>query len=95
MNHKLKTVNPYFEQMWLGIKMFDIRENDRNFLPEDQVEFYEYNPQTDLFLARSITGRIHTIINDAQICKRKTVILLFKELTCFDRGKKTTIHRIC
>lgn len=95
MIHKLKTVNPYFDQMWIGEKMFDIRVNDRAYAPEDQIEFYEYNPQTDLFLARSITGKIQKIIDDPQICKRKTVILLFIELICYDRGKKVKSHRIC
>lgn len=94
ITHKLKTINPYFEQMWQGVKMFDIRLNDRNFQPGDLIEFYEYNAQTDLYLNRSIITKIEKIINDPLFCKRKMVILLIKEIICFERGKKIAIHKI-
>lgn len=35
MIHILKCGNPYFQEMWIGLKNFEIRKNDRDFQNED------------------------------------------------------------
>lgn len=41
MNHALKTDPGVFEDVWCGRKLFEIRLNDRNFQPHDQLELLE------------------------------------------------------
>lgn len=43
MKHKLKTITPYFSQIWEGKKTFEVRKNDRDFQPGDTLALKEYN----------------------------------------------------
>ena len=45
--HRLKTINPYFNDLWLGKKNFEIRKNDRGFHEGDKLILEEYNPNSD------------------------------------------------
>jgi len=40
--HKLKTVQPFFRDIWEGVKTFDVRFNDRNFQVGDRILLVEY-----------------------------------------------------
>jgi len=42
--HDLKCVQPFFEGVLTGTKNFEIRKNDRNFQPGDQLNLKEYDP---------------------------------------------------
>jgi hypothetical protein len=42
--HQLKTMPKYFEAVSMGIKNFEIRENDRDFNVGDFVELQEHDP---------------------------------------------------
>jgi ParB family transcriptional regulator, chromosome partitioning protein len=37
LTHELKCENPYFTDIWQGLKDFEIRKNDRNFRTGDIV----------------------------------------------------------
>lgn len=39
--HKLKTLNPFFEDVFYNRKDFEVRENDRNFQVGDRVQLIE------------------------------------------------------
>lgn len=54
MNHELKTVNPYFTQVWEGQKRFELRKNDRNFNEGDFLILKEYDPETKKYSGREI-----------------------------------------
>ncbi len=41
--HELKAVNPFFNDIWNGIKNFDVRLNDRNFKIGDFLLLREYS----------------------------------------------------
>lgn len=43
MRHELKTINPFFQQVWRGEKTFEIRKNDRGFRVGDKLWLREYS----------------------------------------------------
>ncbi len=43
--HKLKTLNPYFEDIYYNKKDFEVRENDRNFQIGDRLYLIEIVPE--------------------------------------------------
>lgn len=44
MLHRLKTVQPFFNAVWNGEKLFEVRKNDRDFQPDDHLLLQEYDP---------------------------------------------------
>jgi hypothetical protein len=74
--HELKTVNPWFTDMWNGDKDFEIRKDDRDYEKGDLVWSREYVPNTmhdkendclvitgdDPYTGRSIIGHIKYIL---------------------------------
>lgn len=52
ITHDLKTWPEYFEAVWEGKKLFEVRKNDRHFRVGDQLCLREWNPGT-----REYTGR--------------------------------------
>lgn len=42
MTHELKTVNPFFDDVYTGKKDFEIRKNDRNFKVGDRLKLVEF-----------------------------------------------------
>lgn len=62
MTHELKTINPYFEDIYSGNKRFELRQNDRNFQVGDRVNLNEYIPHRDQYTGRTITAEITYIL---------------------------------
>jgi len=65
MKHELKTLNPYFQEIWNHRKTFEIRKNDRNFQVGDEVKLREYVVEHDTYTGRSIIGVV-TYLTDYQ-----------------------------
>jgi ASC-1-like (ASCH) protein len=42
MNHKLKTINPYFNDVYAGRKTFEVRIDDRKYKEGDTLTLQEY-----------------------------------------------------
>jgi hypothetical protein len=42
--HDVKCVNPYFSDIWNGVKDFEIRYNDRRYAAGDRLVLHEYVP---------------------------------------------------
>lgn len=40
----LKTINPFFTEVWEGRKNFEVRLNDRDFCKGDVLQLQEFNP---------------------------------------------------
>jgi hypothetical protein len=51
--HDLKCHPPYFDQVYRGLKPFDVRVNDRDFVPGDGLRLREYLPTQDKFTGRT------------------------------------------
>lgn len=44
VNHRLKTQNPWFQDVWDKKKPFEARWDDRDFREGDTIELFEYDP---------------------------------------------------
>jgi len=40
--HELKLQQPYFNDVWNGLKDFEVRKNDRNYKVGDRLKFIEF-----------------------------------------------------
>lgn len=78
--HELKTINPYFNDVWGGIKNFEIRKNDRDFKINDWIVLKEYDSEKNIYSGREITVYITYILNDFHAIKENYCIISFKTL---------------
>lgn len=56
--HELKTWEEYFQAILDGLKMFEIRQNDRGFKIGDRLRLREYDPTQDYYTGRELTREI-------------------------------------
>lgn len=59
--HELKTINPYFDMVWHGLKTFEVRLNDRNFKEGDKLWLKEFS-KDDCCKGRSILVEVTFIL---------------------------------
>jgi len=71
--HKLKTLNPYFEDVYKRAKTFEVRRNDRDFKVGDILELNEWTGTG--FTGRGIAANVTYILSDPAYCKDGFVIL--------------------
>ena len=64
--HELKTVNPYFDKVWEGLKTFEVRENDRDFKVGDTLILKEWDYKNELYTRREIRAEVTYILSDFQ-----------------------------
>lgn len=63
MTHELKTVQPYFEALFVGTKQFEVRRDDRGFQEGDSVHLREWTGSG--YTTRSVIATIGYILRDA------------------------------
>ena len=61
--HTLKTINPYFERVWTGTKLAEIRKNDRDFQKQDLLQLQEFDPKRG-YSGREIVARVIDIVQE-------------------------------
>lgn len=54
MHHSIKILPDFFEAVWLGIKTFEVREDDRGYKAGDILILKEFIPAEDRFTGRSV-----------------------------------------
>jgi hypothetical protein len=67
MEHNLKTIQPFFDDVWSGKKRFELRKNDRNYQIGDTVVLEEWGPDEngDLsYYGRATRKTISYILKD-------------------------------
>jgi hypothetical protein len=64
--HELKTVEPYFLDVWYEIKTFEIRKHDRNFQVNDLVLLFEYEPINNRYSGRWILCQIKYLLKKGE-----------------------------
>jgi hypothetical protein len=74
--HELKTIQPYFDDVWCDRKTFEIRKNDRDFQINDLLVLKEYNGM----MLRNIVAKIIYILDDINYVKEGFVVLGIKIL---------------
>lgn len=62
--HRIKTVQPYFDECWHGRKPFEVRKNDRDYQVGDKVVLQEYDSQNNRYTERGIEGIILYVLKD-------------------------------
>ncbi len=80
VRYQLKTVNPYFQDMWTRKKRFDVRINDRNFKVGNTLVLHEFKAETGFFTGRKINTIITYILDTPDFCKEGYVILQLAQL---------------
>ncbi len=80
--HYLKTINPYFLQVWNREKTFEFRKNDRNFKINDIVYLQEYFPLIKYFSGSEIKVKIISILQDFEGIEKGYCVFSF---TILDR----------
>lgn len=63
--HELKTVNPFFENVWSRLKDFEVRKNDRDFKVGDRLKLVEYG-EVKGYVPRYILKDIKYILKGGQ-----------------------------
>jgi len=74
--HELKTVNPFFTDIWNGIKSFEVRLNDRNFKVGDSILLKEYS--LNGYESREILCKIIYFFSGHLMLKKGYVVLGIK-----------------
>ena len=77
-HHNLKTINPYFNDVWSGWKEFEVRINDRNFEVGDTCTLHEYDSEIDLHTGNSIEIEIKYVLRNYPNIKKGFVVFGFK-----------------
>lgn len=77
--HKLKTIQPYYDLVELGVKNFEVRKNDRPFRVGDIMVLEEYSHSAG-YSGRSINTIITYVLDDEEFCKPDFVIIGFNKL---------------
>lgn len=76
--HRLKTINPYFEEIRQGVKKFEVRLNDRDFNVDDEVYLQEYDPETNKYSGIEIRADIIYVLKDYEAIKKGYVVFGFR-----------------
>lgn len=63
MVHELKTVQPYFENVYLGKKRFEFRFNDRDYKPKDILVLKEYDSKRKKYSGRMVIAVVTYMMN--------------------------------
>lgn len=78
--HDLKTHPEYFKAVKSGVKLFELRKDDRGFKVNDILHLQEYDPITDKYTGRGILKQIAYILHGGVFGLNKGfVILSFSE----------------
>lgn len=61
MVHKLKTVQPFFNEVKEGKKKFELRKNDRDFKAGDLLILEEYDPEDKDEPNKGYSGKLFAV----------------------------------
>jgi hypothetical protein len=84
--HELKTINPYFQDVWNRTKTFEIRKNDREFEEGDFLWLREYVPRDNSYTGRELTCLVKYLLTSERFegltrgyCAMSIVVIQKKE----------------
>ncbi|MEW9124568.1 MAG: DUF3850 domain-containing protein [Thermotaleaceae bacterium] len=78
--HELKTIQPFFDLVWAGMKKFEVRYNDRDYKVGDLLLLKEFDESLQQYGKHEILVEVTFLLNDIRYCKEGFVIMQFKEL---------------
>ena len=62
--HHLKTIDPYFSQVYVGLKNFELRKNDRDFKVGDILVLEEYDIKTETYTGSAVQKVVTMVLED-------------------------------
>ena len=62
--HNKKLIQPFFDEVWDGKKMFELRKNDCNYAIGDSIVLKEYDPIANKYTWREVEAVITCILQD-------------------------------
>ena len=80
MIHKLKTLQPFYDEVDLGSKKFEVRKNDRNFKVGDFMVLQEWKLEGHFYTGEEVKTVITYILDDETYCKDGFIIIGFEKL---------------
>lgn len=63
IDHEVKTWPEFFQQVWDGIKPFELRYNDRDYQEKDRLILREWCPVRKLYTGRRIIADVLSVIS--------------------------------
>ncbi len=66
-DHDLKTINPYFQDLWDDKKTFELRKNDRDYKEGDLLTLREFVCSPSHHTGRIIKARVTHILRKAEM----------------------------
>ena len=60
--HYLKTWPKFFDDVLSGVKTFEVRKDDRGFMPGDHLLLQEWDPQTEQYTGRELEVHINYVL---------------------------------
>ena len=79
--HKLKILPQFFTAVAEGRKMFEIRENDRDYRTNDLIILQEFNPVNNTYTGKEIKVLVTYILDDSNYNKDGYITLSIKPYT--------------
>jgi len=76
MTHHLKTLPPYFEEVYQGKKNFELRKNDRNFQLGDILVLHEWTADTEQYTGREIAKKVAYILEGGSLGLEKGYVIM-------------------
>lgn len=64
--HILKTWPKYFQSIWLGLKQFEVRKNDRSYSVGDFLVLAEWEPSDETYTGRVIIAKVTFVLDGGQ-----------------------------
>lgn len=85
--HELKSIEPYFSDVWYGSKTFEVRINDRDFQAGQKLLLKSYDEVLSYYLPKEILCTISYIMRDSRYIKEGYVILGINNLKRYNQGR--------
>lgn len=79
VHHYLKTINPYFGDLWEWKKTFEVRLNDRNFKVGDTLNLLEYDSIQKKFSGKKVVTRITYILSEFKGLQKNYIVMGLSE----------------
>lgn len=76
MIHELKTCSKYFNEVFMGHKTFEIRNNDRGFRKGDTLILKEWNPTTEQYTGREMARNATYILEGGLLGLEKGFVIM-------------------
>jgi ASC-1-like (ASCH) protein len=80
MMHELKTLPQYFENVLIGLKTFEVRDNDRDYKVGDILVLKEWTISGHFYTGRELKVVVTYILDSKVYCADGTVIMAINKI---------------